>query len=202
MPTTSKMGIVYPSSTDLVKDGATAMGTISTTVDNKTGLVLIKTTTIGSAVSSVSVDDCFSATFDQYKIIIASQTASGANQLNMRLRVSSTDNSASNYRYGAIERPSLNTTTGAFAGNTTTSWNIGTTGVESGITEVNINYPFAAYYPSLTTTSAYSDNANGRSFYFAAGAGLTVNTSYTGFTILPNGVTLTGGQITVYGVNK
>ena len=202
MPTTTKMGIVYPSSTDLVKDGATAMGTISTTVDNKTGLVLIKTTTIGSAVSSVSVDDCFSATFDQYKIIVASQTCSAAVSLSMRLRVSSTDNSSSNYRYGGIERPSLNTTTSAFAGNTATSWVIATTGLESGITEINVNYPFAAYFPSFTGVSGYSDNGNARSFYVAVGGGMTVNTSYTGFSIFPASGTITGGQITVYGVNK
>lgn len=202
MPTTSKMGISYPSSSDLVKDGATNMGTIATTVDAKTGLVLINTTTIGSGVASVSVDNCFSSTFDQYKIIIASQTCSGAVQYNMRLRVSSTDNSSSNYRWGGMERPSLNTTFGGFAGNTATSWTLGTTGAESGITEVNINYPFAAYFPSYTTTSAYSDNASSRAFYFAAGGGMTVNTSYTGFTILATGVTFTGGQITVYGVNK
>jgi len=202
MPTTTKMGIVYPSSTDLVKDGATAMGTISTTVDAKTGLVLISTTTIGSAVSSVSVDNCFSSTFDQYKIMIAFQSASTAQSLQMRLRVSNTDNSSSNYRWGSVERPSLNTTTGAFNGNTATSWALTTYGQETGIAEVTLNYPFAAFVPSMVVISGTSDNASNRSFTYLSGGSMTVSTSYTGFTIIPQSGTFTGGQITVYGVNK
>jgi len=202
MPTTTKMGIVYPSSTDLVKDGATAMGTISTTIDNKTGLVLLNTTTIGSAVSSVSVNDVFTSTFDQYKIVVSNQTGSAAGILAMRLRVSGADNTSSNYRYGGIERPSGTSTTVYYAGNTATYWVIGTRGYESGVFEINVNYPFAAFYPSFFASGGASDNFNARAFSTVIGGGMTVNTSYTGFTILPDSGTITGGQITVYGVNK
>jgi len=65
MPTTTKMAIPYPSSTDLVKDGATNMGSMATQIDAKTGLILLNTTSF-SAVSSQSINDVFSATYDHY----------------------------------------------------------------------------------------------------------------------------------------
>lgn len=98
MPTTSKMGIVYPSSSDLVKDGATNMGTIATTVDSKTGLIFISGTTF-SAVSSVSLpNSTFTSNFRNYRII-ASGTASATTTGDMlfRLRASGSDNSTTNY---------------------------------------------------------------------------------------------------------
>jgi hypothetical protein len=97
MPTTTKMGIVYPSSTDLVKDGATAMGTISTTVDAKTGLVLLNTSTF-SAVSSYSLPaDTFTANYDHYRLVFNITSLTGT--VIIRLRASGSDNSSSSYKY-------------------------------------------------------------------------------------------------------
>jgi hypothetical protein len=204
----------------LVGTGADAVGRLSvgTTADQQlvvdsstasglkwgapSGLVLLKTVSIGSAVSSINVDNVFDSTYDQYKIVVASQTGSSAGILAMRLRVSSSDNTSSNYRYGGIERPSGTSTIVYYAGNTATYWVIGTRGYESGIFEVNVNYPYAAYYPSFFASGGASDNTNARGFMTTLGGGMTVNTSYTGFTVFPDGGTITGGQITVYGVRK
>jgi len=197
MPTTTKMGIVYPSSTDLVKDGATAMGTISTTVDAKTGLVLLNTTAF-TAVTSVSVNDVFSATYDTYKIVITTDSASAAARFTMRLRVSGADNSSAIYDWAGQETTS-NAAAAAFtAGATQTSATIGITGTQSSVTEIIIHNPFTAFNPAIVANSTGADAT--RSLNWLAGARLGVTTSYTGFTIL--GPTFTGGTVSTYGVNQ
>jgi hypothetical protein len=73
MGTTTNNGWTYPESTDLVKDGATAIQTLADDIDttlgvyapSTSGLTLINTTTF-SAVASQSVNDVFSATYDTF----------------------------------------------------------------------------------------------------------------------------------------
>jgi hypothetical protein len=74
--TTTNYGFDIPQSTDLVKDGATAIATLGQDIDTamntalgtkKAGMVLLNTTSF-SGVSSQSINDCFSATYDYYKI--------------------------------------------------------------------------------------------------------------------------------------
>ena len=47
-------------------------------VGGASGLVLISTTTIGTSVSTVTVSNAFSATYDNYKIILSGGVASGS----------------------------------------------------------------------------------------------------------------------------
>ncbi len=77
--TTPNYGWDVPTSTDYVKDGATAIETLGDDIDSTLwtalggtypGLRLIKKQTIGSGVASVSVTDAYSATYEAYKIII------------------------------------------------------------------------------------------------------------------------------------
>ena len=92
------MTIPYPSSTDLVKDGATAMQNLATAVDNKSGLVLLNTTSF-TAVASQSINDVFSATYDFYRIIGNLTGSAAAADLSFRLRVSGADNSSSVFHH-------------------------------------------------------------------------------------------------------
>ena len=75
--TTPNYGWTVPTSTDLVKDGATAIETLGDAIDasmntalgtKKAGMVLLNTTSF-SGVSSGSVSDVFSATYENYRII-------------------------------------------------------------------------------------------------------------------------------------
>ena len=102
--TTPNYGWTVPTSTDLVKDGATAIETLGDAIDasmntalgtKKAGMVLLNTTSF-SAVSSISVSDVFSATYDNYKILFQSET-SVTNATNIRFRTSGSDNTTSNY---------------------------------------------------------------------------------------------------------
>ena len=103
--TTPNYGWPVPTSTDYVKDGATAIEALGDAIDATVfglaaGLKLINTTTF-SAVSSQSVNDVFSATYDNYKIVC--QFSSSADQeVFFRLRASGSDLTTSVYRTGNI----------------------------------------------------------------------------------------------------
>ena len=59
------------------------------------GLVLV-TSSAFSGVTSVSVDNCFTSTYRNYRIILSTQV-SGTDQIRMRMRASSSDDTGTNY---------------------------------------------------------------------------------------------------------
>ena len=76
--TTPNYGWAVPTSTDLVKDGATAIETLGDAIDasmntalgtKKAGMVLLNTTSF-SGVASQSFNNVFTTTYDAYKIIL------------------------------------------------------------------------------------------------------------------------------------
>lgn len=110
MPTTSKMGIVYPSSSDLVKDGATAMGTIATTVDNKTGFILLNTTSFSAVSSQIFAAATFSSTYDYYRIILLLKSSVAGEAATLQFRSGTTNRTTAYYGSG------LQVTTGGTVG--------------------------------------------------------------------------------------
>jgi len=105
--TTPNYGWTVPTSTDLVKDGATAIETLGDAIDasmntalgtKKAGMVLLNTTSF-SAVASVSLPaSTFTTTYDNYYLSIKF-TPSTAITATLRFRTSGTDNSSSTYKY-------------------------------------------------------------------------------------------------------
>jgi hypothetical protein len=194
MPTTTKMGIVYPSSTDLVKDGATAMGTISTTVDSKTGMVLLNTTTLTSTTSQ-SLNSIFSSSFDNYKIVITGLSSAGGSLI-MRLRASGTDNStASSY-----VRQIIDGTGGTVSGNRSTSNSWDMAGVSASLVNayfIDLVNPFKASATGYVCSTIRADSGG----YYNPSTGTHNQTvSYDGFTILPSSAFT--GEMNVYGYNR
>jgi hypothetical protein len=157
------------------------------------GLVLVKTQTIGSAVSSVTVTDAFSTTYDNYRIIISGGAASTACELNMTLGSTTTN-------YNVTRYSTVNTDTvvglnnydsiGSFAG----IFN-GSTNSFSGIADISC--PYLSKYTSIYGVAQRTDS--GRRTY-ASFDHLANTTSYTAFTLtLTDAATATGGTIKVYG---
>ena len=149
-----------------------------------------------SGASSVSLNDVFSTTYQNYRIII---TGIGTvNQdFGMRLRVNNSDDStASSYVYQYINGTS---TTVSALRNTTNLWYVGIIGstLKSQL-ELTLAYPFEA-----SPTNFYCSSASGESSAFIRLSGGTHNqsTSYTGFTIFPASGTMTG-EVSVYGYTK
>ena len=103
--TTTNYGFDIPQSTDLVKDGATAIATLGQDIDTamntalgtkKAGMVLLNTTSF-SGVASQSVNDVFSATYDNYRFILDIISTTSDNIIYMKMRSSGTDNSTNYY---------------------------------------------------------------------------------------------------------
>jgi 23S rRNA-/tRNA-specific pseudouridylate synthase len=161
------------------------------------GLVLLAKDTFTS-VSSVQFDNVFSATYKQYKIIVNALGSTTTTSLNFRLRVGGSDNSSTNYQRQLIT--GNNTTVSAARLTSETSWVAFAGAVKS--TEKNIVVcevlnPFQTTYTSGTRSNQYETSGN---IELQVGAfGITVTTSYDGFTILPGSGTITG-TITVYGL--
>ena len=197
MPTTTKMGIVYPASTDLVKDGATAMGTISTKVDSKTGLVFLATNTF-SGVSSVSLpQDTFSANFDNYRLTLRFRTSTGA-ELRWRGRVAGTDNTTSNYVYQVFEAVGNALTATRAIGQSSGYAGYVDGGTSDHVAIVNVIDPKATQ-----PTALYSNEIRGYSgtpLSMQTWNGFTATTSFDSLTVFPSSGTMTG-TYSVYGYN-
>jgi len=171
-------------------------GALGGTIGNS-GLVHIKTVDTGGNVTSISVDDCFSADYTNYKIIVDLIGTGGQISLDMRLRVSNTDNSASNYTRQNINANDTSLTSSRTT--TTTAW--GTAPGQVSSTEKNmaileIANPFQTTFTSAMTLrmNSVSGSIQGAIGYF----GTTVTTSYTGFSIIAP-TTQINGKITVLG---
>jgi hypothetical protein len=152
------------------------------------GLVYITSATIGTAVSSVTVSNCFSSTYDNYKIVAFGGTGSTNQAMVMTLNGST----ASYYSLLALW---------TFAGAQT---NIGAANVagwsyigESGQSQT-INAD--VFGPNLAKFTQFNAHYIG-SIYGVTGGYHGVASAYTGFTISVAG-TMTGGTITVYGYRK
>ena len=199
--TTTNYGWTYPTSTDLVKDGATAIQTATQGVDTTLftalggaypGLRLIKKQTIGSAVSSVQVTGAFSATYDNYKILVVGGVGSTTSRLGLTLGATATG-----YAYATTGR-SYSATGATFAqSSNTTSWPNAGTGTVNGINaEISLENPFNTTYTTVKTQSVAILTTDE---FQTMGGFLNNTTSYTAFTLTPNAGTLTGGTIYVYG---
>ena len=159
---------------------------------NGVGLWLVKSQTIGSGVSSVTVSDAFSTDYNAYKIVITGGVASTTNDLRLTLGASATT-----YAYGIIYNTTSSATPAGLSSASTTSFPYAGAGTVNFLNfDCELVNPFAAQY---TTMSAFYNN--GLSLGTINGVHATA-TSYTAFTITPSGGTLTGGTISVYGYRK
>jgi hypothetical protein len=198
MPTTTKMGIVYPSSTDLVKDGATNMGTIATTVDAKTGLVLLNTQTF-SAVSSVSFpNNTFSSTFNCYRLVI--DFTAGDAAFAWRGRAAGTDNSSSNYMWMSAFYNSNATPGTSFQGSGgLTTWGYIGFPKDASMISADLNGIFATQKAQMHTQISRSDSSTAIGYNFVS-SGMSVTTSYDSLSLIITSGTMSG-KASIYGYN-
>jgi hypothetical protein len=168
------------------------------------GLTLLSTTTF-SAVASQSVNDVFSATYTNYKIIVnAKSSSANAVIFSFRFRVSGADDSTSNYRAVGIGRRAGSTTVSIDnPGTSTTLLELpALSGVHENLLQFEISNPFSAKTKGLTGTNfgVGGDGSTGNGVY-VFGGGFFTTTSFTGFSLIPGSGTMTG-SISVYGYNE
>lgn len=162
---------------------------------NAVGLWLVKTQTIGSAVSSVTVTSAFSTNYDNYRIVISGGVASTTNELQIQLGSTSTG-----YYYSKWIKAwsdGNNTNPGAFQGsNTDRFWGMGQGTTNSLCGFIDLSAPFLSKNTHVVATNSASVSTGGPQITFGY---LGDTTSYTAFTILTSTGTITGGTIKVYG---
>jgi hypothetical protein len=179
----------------LTKSGTTA----AWSAPQEAGLTLISSDTF-SAVSSVSVSGCFSATYDNYLIMLTGvQGSSASTIINMRMRSGSTDATGSDYSRQFI----LGNGSG-ISGNRTTTTNFEaisrSTTSDVNYAKIEIFDPFRAIITKAVACD--SEGLNGGSIrLFLATHDHNVATSYDGFTLFPAAGTF-GGTVKVYGYRK
>ena len=158
------------------------------------GLVFIKSVTVGSGVSSVTVTDAFDSRFDNYCVTMnGSVSASGGASLRVKVGAVATG------YYGAMEDTQY---TGTQSTSTSNNASDLTAGLISAVLGENAMTLYV-YNPNVSgqrTTFASLGHGYGRAF---RGGGQVTNTSaQTSLTILPAFTTMTGGTIRVYGYNN
>ena len=160
---------------------------------NKIGLWLVKTQTIGTAVSSVTVTDAFTADYHSYLIRVNGGTASTSLLLNMTL-----GSTVTGYYYGGFTATYAGGAPTSFANANTTSFVAAGTGETGGLAlRVELTNPQAA--DETGYLNLYATQRTTGSGGMAVGY-LNDTTAYTAFTLTTSTGTVTGGTIYVYGM--
>jgi len=166
---------------------------LTSAVMNQLGLWLVKTQTIGSAVSSVTVTAAFSADYDNYLVTINGGSASAADVEITLAMGSTTTNYKSVWHYSNW---TVNGNALAFGLATQAFFKYMATGNATSLFgAIQIQSPFLTEQTTVMG-SHYANLAGGISHGI-----LQDSTSYTAFTLGAIGGTLTGGTIRVYGYN-
>jgi hypothetical protein len=224
--TTTNFGWDIPQSTDLVKDGATAIAALGQDIDTafvdfkggttgqvlkktsgtdldvewgtaSSGLTLINTTSFSGVASQSLPASTFTSTYDDYFLVMSISTTGNSNQdIQMRTGVT---NTATGYDYAAQ---------GSYTNNT--GFNFGSTGAISWAatqTTSSTAANFICYIrnPFATANTYYHGNGYMRNstngYVLNIGGQLGNSTSYDSLTILNSSGNMTG-KITVFGVAK
>jgi hypothetical protein len=162
------------------------------------GLVLLNTTSF-TAQASVSFNNVFTSTYDNYKIIFHATANIATGTLQLRLRSSGTDTSA-NYRSERVI--GIDTTLQAYPNvSGTDDFHIGNVHINgSGTTVINLD----VYSPAVARTTlvegsgGLSEGANPNQQQLNVYGLQTDAPAFDGFTILPSAGTITG-TVKVYG---
>jgi phosphate-selective porin len=202
MATTTNYSWATPNDSDPFKQGASAIRTLGSAVDTTLytalggaypGLRLVKKQTIASGVTSQAVTDAFSATYENYKILVTGGVASTGTTLLLKLNGITTG-----YYTSMVYVPFSGTATPAGINQANAAyfnW-AGGGSTASLYADIDIQNPFTAKpkvgkgtFLELSTTG----NSAASHFYNASTA------SATAFTIEVFSGTMTGGTIYVYG---
>jgi|DEB0MinimDraft_10_1074344.scaffolds.fasta_scaffold10574_5 hypothetical protein len=168
-------------------------------------LIPIADLDITTGVTSFTVDNVFSSTYTNYKIVFSNVSCNSSNtRSDLRLLDSSGTEITSNYSYGFRVKDT--------AGNNATLYSSSDTEWQSVLTDVfsangglsgwiNISQPYESVYTQIFSTS-YSGDTTGRLVIY--GGQLNATTSCRGFKYITvnSGQTFTSGKIRVFGYRE
>jgi hypothetical protein len=171
-----------------------AAGTAATTAyaDTAGGLQLITEQTF-SAVSAVNVNNCFTSTYRNYRVLVEASLASGSNAWSLRLRSSGSD-TATNYQNTGFE---TNLSVTGRIGSDGSVMKIGVVAANGGFSSIDLFAPnVAVSTKALVANGAYLAGSN--LFDISLINLQTDATQFDGFSIFPPSSTITG-TLRVYG---
>jgi hypothetical protein len=154
-------------------------------------LTLVKTQTVGTSVTSVTVNDAFSTTYENYLITYTGgSNASNTADINIKFGAATT-----NYKYVGIYMQTTSSTVNSFATNSSGSI---TVGGMSGNGAASFIYVMNPYQTKRTAVIAHTSTTHSDMYWQDYKGFLDDATSYTSF-IIASASAMTGGVIRVYG---
>lgn len=180
----------------LVADSTQSTGLKWGTVSS--GLALITNTAFTTS-TAVNVNNVFTSSYRNYRVIVNITASSAQTGVALRLRASGTDNSGSNYVYGGIQNFSNDTTTYTVQSNGATNFPGGLqTNSTSGATTYAYEFrnPQASIYTAVDMRFTGSDGSRGSGLHQTVGYFNGTN-SFDGFSLIPDSGNITG-RVYVY----
>jgi hypothetical protein len=157
---------------------------------NAVGLWLVKTQSIGTGVSSVTVTGAFSADYDNYKIIISGGTNSIGTDASFQL-----SGITGGYQTAGYFMTPGTATVNAYAPpGFATQWLVGSINATRYTTEFDVISPFLSQQKFMLNMAGISTTG-----YYNFSGLCTSTASATGFSYIANTGAFTGGTIRVYG---
>jgi hypothetical protein len=208
MATTTNYGWDTPDDTDLVKDGALAMRDLGQDVDTSlfsitngknVGLVPLVESSF-TATAGVTVDNVFSATYQNYKVHLNITAASANADLNWTFRTSAPADLASNYQSGAFLTYSGGTLNATFGGNKYLGFTLLASGQQHAY-DLTVSNPVSSFKWVTGFNGGATTAAGGQIGLTSCFIRNDTATNAAGFKIVPNTGTITG-TIRVYGIRN
>ena len=196
--TTPNYGWPVPTSTDYVKDGATAIEALGDAIDatvfglGSGSLTLITTTTIGTAVSTVTVTNCFNTTYQNYLVVISGGVSNTLTSMDVQFN----NSTGATYKYGGSYQAYTSATINGEVGSGVTKGWVGSVTPNLYSVQFYVFNPFTA--TRTTWVGQYTTDTNVGTRY-----GMDTNAvSNTGMTLGATTGNMTGGTIRVYGLKN
>lgn len=177
-------------------------GNVLTASDTNTylansGLVYVSSTTIGNAVASITVSNCFSTTYDDYFVTIDGVLGTAGAAMNLRCVTSGGADNGLNWKGNDFY-----ITTGAAGGLTNSFVTLGASAFCGGVNDTAASLSFSIQGPFASRKTQLSYGGCDNTYWRIGNYYLGDTASYVSMKLLPNAGTITGGVITVYGYRK
>jgi len=205
MATTTNYGWTTPDNTAYVKDGASAIRTLGSSVDTSlfsitggkgVGLQLLNSTDFTGS-SGVNVSNIFSSTYSRYRVLISAYVAAGSPLLALYFRENVTDK-ATGY-YGGLWQIRFDAATSGTGMNNqnyiTAMANMGSSAGSRSVVSLDI---YRSATDGIVSGTGFNGNTSGS---YQIGANNSGMSNFTGFSISPASSTMTG-NVKVYGYKE
>ena len=164
------------------------------------GMVLVNTTTFSSA-SSISINNCFSSTYSNYRVIFDGYSSSAsAGGLNMRLRSAGTDATGTSYIWGGQYITQSAGPTRNYSGGLVSLFEISAHANYATCFDATVFQPYVSS-ANTSFTSNYSAPGTASAAYGTSAGVYIVAAQHDGMTIYPGAGTVTG-TIRIYGLRN